>query len=128
MICIFFSFPPFIKSSMSYISSCFTRIFWVNRPIPKYKRCIILMTHQKIFFCLFQLDRLPKAEVGTDEEKTKLVSQDSKESDVWKKKKNNPPKPLEKKNNFFSPPIIILQKIYYIFRAKFFWQHKLVLW
>ena len=67
------------------------------------------MTHQKIFFCLFQLDRLPKAEVGTDEEKTKLVSQDSKESDVWKKKENNPPKPLEKKT-LFSPPLIILQK------------------
>ena len=42
----------------------------------------------KNIFCLFQLDRLPKAEVGTDEEKTKLVSQDSKESDVWKKNIN----------------------------------------
>jgi len=48
------------------------------------------------------LDRLPKAEVGTDEEKTKLVSQDSKESDVWKKKENNPPKPLEKKKHFLA--------------------------
>ena len=100
----FFSFPPFIKSSMSYISSCFTRIFWVNRPIPKYKRCIILMTHQKIFFFVFfSLIDYQRLRLARMKKRPSQFHKIQKNLMFEKKKRKIILPSLQKKKHFFQP-------------------------